>query len=131
MTTSEKFMKKVFIPIGLLILSLAAIPCQSKQLDTESFYVQKWCRENNGHTGNTSPEGVRYDCLTNEYAVDCAFGEKWSETIGQSLFNAMETNKKAGICLIIKKPQDQHYWSEMNRTIMHYQLPIRTWIVQP
>jgi hypothetical protein len=77
------------------------------------------------------PDNTRCDCLTKEYAIEFDFAEKWAEAIGQSLFYALQTNKKAGIGLIIEKPKDYKFWLRLNSTIMHHKLPIRTWIVQP
>ena len=124
-------MNRVLITTALLILTALLAPCQAKQLKNEGFYAQQWCRENKGKFGTLSPSDGLIDCLTSQYAVDCAFAEKWPETIGRALFNALETSKDAGVCLILKSPQEQRYWLDLNRTITHHKLPIRTWLVQP
>ena len=126
-------MKKIFtvIAAGFLLIFLSGGPCLAKHLNPERFYQERWCRENNGQVEVTMPDKTRCDCLTEEYALEFDFGEKWAEAIGQSLFYALQTNKKAGIGLIIEKPKDYKFWLRLNSTIMHHKLPIRTWIVQP
>ncbi len=123
-------MIRILIVTAILLTNLPA-PCQAKQLKNEGFYAQQWCRQNQGKFGSLSEENSVIDCLTSQYAIDCAFAEKWPETIGRALFHAMATGKEPGICLILKSPDDNRYWLEMNRTITHHQLPIRTWLVQP
>ncbi len=126
-------MKNIFICIaaGFLLIFLSGEPCLAKHLNKESFYQEKWCQENSGQAEVTMPDKTRCDCLTKEYAIEFDFGEKWAEAIGQSLFYALQTNKKAGIGLIIEKPKDYKFWLRLNSTIMYHKLPIRTWIVKP
>ena len=125
-------LKKLFSFIGFVfLLVFLSQPCLSKHLNTERDYQEKWCDENGGQVEVTMPDKTRCDCLTGEYAVEFDFGEKWAEAIGQSLYYALQTNKKAGIGLIIEQSKDYKYWLRLNSTIMHHNLPIRTWIIKP
>ncbi len=74
--------------------------------------------------------GTRVDCLTNKHAIEYDWGAKWAEGIGQSLFYSLHTGKRAGIVLILKKPNDYRFFIRLNSTIMHHNLPIDTWIVE-
>lgn len=44
---------------------------------------------------------TRVDCLTNEYAIEVDFAQKWAEAIGQSLYYAHMTGKKPAIGFIV------------------------------
>jgi hypothetical protein len=41
--------------------------------------------------------------VTDTHAIEYEFSKKWHEAIGQSLGYAFETNKRAGIVLIVEK----------------------------
>jgi hypothetical protein len=45
---------------------------------------------------------VLVDCLTDECVIEFDFSNKWAEAIGQSLYYANQTGKKADIFLICK-----------------------------
>lgn len=42
----------------------------------------------------------RVDILTDEYAIEVEIDNHWKQSIGQSLWYALQTNRKAGIVLI-------------------------------
>ena len=54
-------------------------------------------------------DGTRVDCLTEEYAIEFDFADKWAEAIGQSLHYALMTGKKPGIVIIIEKESDKKH----------------------
>ncbi len=66
------------------------------------------------------------DCM-----VEFDFGNKWAEAIGQSLYYSIQTGKKAGIALILEKPNDYKYWIRLNTVIDRNNLKIDTWQVKP
>ncbi len=70
---------------------------------------------------------TRVDCLTDTHAIEYDFGRKWAEAIGQSLGYSFETNKKAGIVLILQRESDLKYWYKLNSVINNFNLPIDTW----
>ena len=53
------------------------------------------------------PDRTRADCLT-ENIIDFNFSNKWAESIGQSMFYALQTGKRAGIVLIQDSPRDYY-----------------------
>jgi hypothetical protein len=73
------------------------------------------------------PDGTRCDCLTDTHAIEFDFGNKWAEAIGQSAYYALQTNKKAGVVLILETLKEKKYWIRLNSTIEHFALPIDTW----
>jgi len=92
-------------------------------LALEKDYQVKYC------TGNTEivlPDRTRIDCLTETHAIEYDFGKKWAEAIGQSLYYAMHTGKRAGIVLIIS-PKETRFLDRVNSVINHYGLPIDVW----
>jgi hypothetical protein len=50
--------------------------------------------------------------------------------VGQSAYYAIQTDKKAGIVLILESLKDRKYWIRLNTTIEHLNLPIDPWSVE-
>ena len=109
----------------LLILSM---PAEARRLHKEKWYQEKHCQ---GEIEHRLSDGTRVDCLTDTHAIEYDFGSKWVEAIGQSLHYGFQTNKRAGIVLIIEKPKDLKYWYRLNSVITHYKLPIDAWKIGP
>ena len=59
----------------------------------------------NGVVEYTLKDKSRVDCLTSTYAFEVDFANKWAESIGQSLFYSIETNKKPAVLLIMERGQ--------------------------
>ncbi|QYY35414.1 hypothetical protein [Ruficoccus sp. ZRK36] len=70
------------------------------------------------------PNGTRCDILTDEYAIEVDFADKWAEAIGQSLNYAAQTGRRAAIILIIEKPSHQKYLHRLEGVIESHALPI-------
>ena len=103
----------------------------AKRLHYEKWYQAQWCQDNNGQVEVVLPDRTRCDCLTSTHAIEFDFGNKWAEAIGQALYYAIQTGKKAGIVLILEKQKDYKYWIRLNSIIAHYGLPIDSWKVGP
>lgn len=54
-------------------------------------------------------DGSRVDCLTDEYAIEYDFANKWAEAIGQALYYAEKTGKKPMIVLILKNDKQKKH----------------------
>jgi len=113
--------------VAILLLSMAT----SAHALPESHYQDKWCTEHKGKAEVVLPDKTRVDCLTDSHAVEFDFGKKWAEAIGQSLYYSFQTGKRAGVVLILEKPQDRKFFIRLNSVIDHYHLPIDTWTVTP
>lgn len=50
---------------------------------------------------------TRVDCLTDKYAVEFDFANKWAESIGQALHYQRMTGKKAKVVLILEDPKKE------------------------
>jgi len=90
-----------------VILIFSFVGCSSKKKN-EKYYQTKFCNELNGVMEYRLSDKTRVDCLTDQYAIEVDWAKKWAEAIGQTLYYAHYTEKKAAIALIIK-PKDQRF----------------------
>jgi hypothetical protein len=67
--------------------------------------------------------------VTDTHAIEFDFGNNWAEAVGQSVYYALQTGKKAGIVLIFETMKDRKYWIRLNTTIDNFNLPIHTWSI--
>ena len=118
-------MKRVF----LVFFVIMVIPSLSdaKRQHSEKYYQQQWCQQQGGQIEVVLPDRTRADCLTETHAIEFDFGDKWAEAIGQSLYYAIQTGKRAGVVLILESLNDRKYWIRLNSIIQYYDLPISTW----
>ena len=109
-------MKKVLVFVMLFIstLSANAYPFDVKYYNhwkavyhphSESSYQHAYCSAHNGIEEYELPDKTRIDCLTDTYAIEFDFANKWAESIGQSLYYSIRTGKKAGVVLIMENKQ--------------------------
>ena len=95
----------------------------------ENYYQEAWCTDR-GVTEYILPDRTRVDCLTDSHAVEFDWAKKWAESIGQSLYYALQTGKRAGVVLILKRRKQYKYWIRLNSTINHFRLPVDTWLIE-
>jgi len=96
-------------------------------LHPEKYYQEEWCSEHHGQTEVVMPDRTRVDCVTATHAIEFDFGTKWAESLGQSLYYSLQTGKRAGIVLILERPEDRKFFIRLNSTILHFELPVDTW----
>jgi hypothetical protein len=113
----------------LIIIAIIIFPSLllAKREHPEKWYQVKWCEAHKGRVEVALPDGARCDCITDTHVIEFDFGSKWTEAVGQSIYYSLQTEKKAGIVLILEKMKDRKYWFRMITTIDHYNLPIDTW----
>ena len=113
--------------ISILVLSTV---CYAKRLNHERYYQDSWCANNNGQTEVIMQSGARCDCLTETHAIEFDFANKWAEAIGQSLHYAAQTGKRAGIVLIMEKPEKEYkHLERLKLTVERHHLPIDIWTI--
>ncbi len=112
--------------INIWFISLA----QAKQ-QNESWYQQVWCDSHGGKSEFRLNDYTRIDCLTTKYAIEMDFAHKWHEAVGQALHYARKTGLNPGIVLVLKKPGDHFYITELNKTLEYFQLPVKVWQLGP
>jgi hypothetical protein len=95
----------------------------------EKHYQAEWCA-GKGQTEQVLPDRTRVDCLTDSHAIEFDWGKKWHEGIGQSLYYAVQTEKRAGVVLILTGRKQYKYWIRLNSTIDYHRLPIDTWLIE-
>jgi hypothetical protein len=116
--------KVKWIFLGILLVSLSV---HAKREHSETWYQTKWCQEQGGEMEVSLPDRTRCDCVTRGYAVEVEFGNRWHQAIGQCLHYALQTNKRAGILLILESRKERKYWKKLNRVIKTFRLPIDVW----
>ncbi len=103
--------------INSILLALSLLPASASEAD----HVDADCK---GIVEFVLPDRTRVDCLTASHAYEYDWGKKWAEAIGQSLWYAANTGRRAGIVLILRTPADHRGLQRLRRTISHYNLPI-------
>lgn len=94
------------------------------RLNPEAHYQEIAAKKYNGQTEVTVPDGTRCDIVTETHAIEVDFADKWAEAIGQSLNYSFQLNKKAGILLILEKPDDERHLIRVESIIKHFKLTI-------
>lgn len=108
---------------GLLIIPYA----QAKHLYKEADYQQAWCKAHNGQTEVILDDSTRVDCIIDTHAIEFDFAPKWAESVGQSLYYSLKTNKKAGIVLIMENlDKDQYYLQRVVRLAKKHNIDVWT-----
>jgi len=74
-----------------------------KHLHYEKFYQKIFCNKMGGVLEYKLNDGSRIDCLTKTYAIEVDFASKWAESIGQSLYYSLMSDKKAAVLLIMER----------------------------
>lgn len=98
------------------------------RLHPEKWYQKKWCEEQNGIIEYKLPDKTRVDCLTEKYAIEVDFADKWAEAIGQSLYYAYQTNRQPGIIIIMEKESDDRYLKRL--LVVAEELSIVVWTIK-
>ncbi len=114
---------KIFL---FMFFVLPGLCMSSEKALKEKDYQSEYCK---GEIEHRLPDRTRVDCLTDTHAIEYDWASKWAEAVGQSLYYAFQTNKKAGIVLIYKKPSDVRYYHRLMSVIQHNKLDIEVWIV--
>ena len=110
--------------------SIQSIPQQRLYSPSEKSINARWCDSREGISEFRTKDGTYVDCLTDIYAVEAEFDNKWKEAVGQSLHYAEATNKKAAILLIRRHNSQKDYYSELERVINKFQLPIEVFLIE-
>ena len=113
-----------------LALLLAAPAWAGGHAHPEKYYQAIWCAQNGGQLEVVLKDGSRCDCLTASHAVEFDFGKKWAESVGQALNYARQTNRRAGVVLILEKPQEKIGVERVQAIAQHYKLPLDVWTME-
>ena len=131
-------MKKVFVLLMLFITTLSAYtyPFDTKYYNhwkavyhphSESSYQHAYCSAHNGIEEYELSDKTRVDCLTETYAIEFDFANKWAESIGQALHYGLKTDKNPKVVLILDnkyKEQQMVYVDRLKRIGQDYGIDI-------
>ena len=110
--------------------NIQSIPQQNNIKPSESTINTRWCDSRGGIAEFRTKDGTYVDCLTDTYAVEAEFDNNWKEAVGQSLHYAESTKRQAAILLIKRQKSKKDYYSELERVIKKFQLPITVFLVE-
>ncbi len=113
----------------LLALSLVlTLSLEAKHLHKEKVYQEHFCKAYEGITEYRLKDKTRVDCLLQDYAIEVDFAQKWAESIGQSLYYAVQTSRKPAVLLIMEdKEKDQKYLDRLENVSKTHDISI--WII--
>ena len=103
----------IFLPCFLILLLGTCVRAQ-----TEAQYIAALADHLNGRTEVAVTSG-RADIVTAEYAIEVERAGKWKNSIGQALWYGLQTNKKAGIILLIEEPSQRKYAIQLGSAIAY------------
>lgn len=113
---------------GLLLLSFLISLVQAKHLHKEKVYQEHFCKVFGGISEYRLHDKTRVDCLIDTHAIEVDFAQKWAESIGQSLYYATQTSRKAAVLLIMEDEQkDQKYLRRLENVSQNHHIDI--WII--
>jgi len=100
---------------------------------SEDYHLNKWCKARSDFITTERRVKAGYvDCLLTDYAIEFGFAHKWKEDIAQARWYALQTGKKAGMVMILKKPTDTKYFEYVMEYLQFYNgdsQPIKIWTV--
>ncbi|MBK1883637.1 hypothetical protein JIN85_14540 [Luteolibacter pohnpeiensis] len=122
-----------YVRISLYVVAVLALVGSSAcaketPAHPEAWYRDEVARKLGGKTEVQVPNG-RVDILTEAYAIEVEKATNWKEAIGQCLWYSLQTNKRAGIVLIVtNEKRDRGHIIRLGSVIQANELPIRVWI---
>jgi len=109
--------KKLLVTVAVVAALTALNPdsAEAKRKKKEVEYQTPWCIENGGVSEYVLPDKTRVDCLTDNYAVEFDFANKWAEAVGQALHYSLMTGKKPAVVLIFENRDDIKHWKKIQK----------------
>lgn len=93
----------------------------------EDVYQAYWCGKHDGILEYKLNDNTRVDCLTERYAVEVDFANKWAECIGQSLYYGISTKRKPAALLIMENGEkDIKYLRRLQKVAKKHRIKIFT-----
>lgn len=117
-----------YFATGSLILFLSLFVADLSA-QSEADYVRALATHLGGAREVTVPSG-RADIVTDDYAIEVEWAYKWKNSIGQALWYGLQTNRSAGVILIMKDNGDFKYVQQLQSALDHGGLgnTIRVWV---
>ena len=112
--------------LRFLLPFLAFLPL-SGIVPSERTYQEWFAKKTGGKLEVVMGDGTRCDIVTDKHAIEVDFADKWAEAVGQSLNYSFQSNRKAGIVLIVEKQSDYKHLVRLQSMIRHHKLDIEVW----
>lgn len=119
-----------FITSVGLLATLTAGAAEAAEKRNEAYYAERWCAEAGGREEVTLPSGARADCITEEFAVEVDWSNKWAEGLGQAMHYASETGKRAAVVLLIHEKSKNAEIYRLESTIAAYGVDVQIFVVE-
>lgn len=118
----------------LILIFLIFIPLTfaKQRIYAEKVYQMQWCKAHNGKLEHKLNDKARVDCLTDKFAVEFDFANKWVECIGQALYYGRATRKQPACVLIMENwEKDLKYLRRLRKTAYKKGISLRTFTIKP
>lgn len=110
-------MKKQYIIVFLVITFFFSLmnfnndETEKSFKKNERYYQEILCNDLQGKVEVVLEDKSRVDCLTDEFAIEVDWANKWSQGVGQAMYYALMTDKKPAIGIIMSqsKSDKRHY----------------------
>lgn len=100
---------------------------KENQIWSKHDYIKEYC---SGVVKHKLQGHDFVDCLTKTHAIEYSHSDRWYYALSSSLFYSAETNKKAGIVLIVDPKSKGEYLKRVYKTIDFHKLDIDVWVVE-
>lgn len=108
--------------LSLLFLTFTCIQGYSQSPDWNENEHADFIQTLIGGEREHSVESGRIDLLTDEYAFEIEWANKWKDAIGQAIWYGLQTNKKPGIILLLKSKENYKYYIQLNSALTYANL---------
>ncbi len=118
-----------YILTSIAILATTPLNSEAGYSHPEKEYQELWCLKAGGTLEEVLPDKTRVDCITEKYAVEIDFAEKWAEAVGQALYYGLITEKLPAVLLIVESPADRRYLDRI--IVVAANVGISVWTITP
>lgn len=118
----------------LLIFFLTVNSAYCAHQYPEKAYQEYWCKARGGQMEYILNDKTRVDCLTEKYAVEFDFANKWAECIGQALYYGQKTKKTPACVLIMEHGEKDLKYLKRLRYVVYNKKKIpkfKTFTIKP
>ena len=96
---------------------------------SEGEYQKEWCAKHNGEIDYKTQDKTTVDCLTDTYAVELDYAEKWVQSMRKSRDHSLSTGKAPGVVLILQNSADEKHLFKLRKVVEKRRLGIKIWTV--
>ena len=123
--------KTAWVISSLVLLLTACAPAYAKRLHYEKVYQQTWCDAAGGKTEQVQSDRTRVDCLTDQFAVEVDFADKWAEGIDQSQHYSKMTGKAPAVLLIVEQQKQLKFLTRLCQKVAAVEPLITVFVAGP